>query len=77
MKNYIKNIEQLSITPERKDILSIIESAYQAIDTTEIINMQEISKILFSKIYKILKMKEKNLHEYLFSNINLNILFDT
>ena len=38
MKRYIKNFDELAVTKERTDMLSIIESAYKAIDTTEIIN---------------------------------------
>ncbi len=38
MKKYIKNFDDLATTKERKDLLTIIESAYEAIDTTSIIN---------------------------------------
>lgn len=38
MKKYIRNFDDLAITDERKDLLNIIESAYEAIDTTNIIN---------------------------------------
>ncbi len=38
MKRYIKNFDELAVTKERTDILTIIESAYEAIDTNVIIN---------------------------------------
>jgi glycerate-2-kinase len=37
MKRYIKNFDELAITKERTDILTIMESAYKAIDTNVII----------------------------------------
>lgn len=37
-RQYIKNFKELAITKEREDLLNIINSAYEAIDTTEIIN---------------------------------------
>lgn len=37
MKRYIKNFDELAVTPERKDLLTIMESAYEAIDTSVII----------------------------------------
>lgn len=38
MKNYIQNFDKLAVTKERTDMLTIMEGAYEAIDTTEIIN---------------------------------------
>ncbi|MDE2030974.1 MAG: DUF4147 domain-containing protein [Patescibacteria group bacterium] len=38
MKRYIKNFDELAITKERTDMLTIMESAYEAIDTAAIID---------------------------------------
>lgn len=38
MKRYIQNFDELAVTKERTDILTIMESAYEAIDTDLIIN---------------------------------------
>lgn len=38
MKRYIKNFDELAVTKERTDMLTIMESAYEAIDTKVIIN---------------------------------------
>ena len=38
MKRYIQNFDELAVTKERTDILTIMESAYEAIDTDVIIN---------------------------------------
>jgi len=37
MKRYIQNFDHLAVTKERTDLLTIIESAYEAIDTRKII----------------------------------------
>ncbi len=44
MKKYIKNFDNLAVTKERTDLLTIIESGYEAIDTTEIIKNNFILK---------------------------------
>lgn len=38
MKRYIQNFDHLAVTKERTDLLTIIESGYEAIDTKKIIN---------------------------------------
>ena len=38
MKRYIQNFDHLAVTKERTDLLAIIESAYEAIDTRKIIS---------------------------------------
>jgi len=38
MKRYIKNFDELAVTKERADLLTIMESAYEAIDTDIIID---------------------------------------
>lgn len=51
MKRYIQNFDELAVTKERTDILTIIESAYEAIDTTTIIdqNLKLVDNILTIK----------------------------
>lgn len=59
MKRYIQNFDHLAVTKERTDLLTIIESAYEAIDTRKIIDdnlkIKEDSLIIADQVFDLKK----------------------
>ena len=65
MKQYIKNFDELALSKERIDLLNIINSGYEAIDTSEIINKNFILENDILKIKdQVFNLKDFN-HIYL------------